>query len=135
MPPYYLNKGESLTFKIKIKDNGNYTPNDIIDINNIKDWFDPFYEVYIAKNGHQYNAFYFDVNSGGNINDILNIIINRNSSSGQSEDGRVQLILKFRQDVIINGKGDGIDFWTGLSEPVKRIRKDIFVINLTVMPL
>jgi len=131
MPPYYLDKGESLIFDLKITDKGNNAPNEIIDKNNIKDWFDPYSKIFIKKDGHQYNAFFFDVNIDGDIEDILHIVVSRNYANGKSEDGMVQLVLKFRKNVIINGKGDGINFWDGFNNPVNE-KKDIFVINFTV---
>jgi len=132
MPEYYLKQGESLTFNLRITDFSSFTSgNDIININN-KQWFAPFNGIFIGENGHQYNAFYFNVDTVGNINDLLQIVVSRNNKNGISEDGAVQLVLNFNPNVIINGKGDGIYYWTGLEEPVKSVRENVFVINLTI---
>jgi len=58
-------------------------------------------------------------------------VVRRKIEEGYNIDGKVQLVIKFSLNVIINDKGNGIDFWSDLNEPVKG-RKDIFVLNFTV---
>jgi hypothetical protein len=139
MPPYLLKynsvkeEGESLSFILKITDKGEYTAKDIIDIDKLINWFDPDIQKYISKDYN--NAEYFDLNKDDNIANALldgfHIVISKNNITGYNRNGRVQLVLKFRKDIIINDNSDGIDFWDDFNNPVKE-KKDIFVINLTV---
>jgi len=131
---YYIkNIGESLTFDLKLTyyDYGQYKSSDeIIDMKNLICWFDPEEKKYGEKDTN--NAKFFNIDTVGDINNTLHITVTRNSRPGYIDEGRVQLVLKFRVPVIFNGRDNGIDFWSDQNEPVKNCI-NIFVINLTVL--
>jgi hypothetical protein len=52
--------------------------------------------------------------------------------TGGSSDGRVQYIIRFGQDVVINGSDAGIMFQEFADEGAASIKKNIFVINFNV---
>ena len=132
-PPNYLKQGESLTFSIKITDlPSGIKREDLIDEENIIFAFDPYYKKYINYKGTspEPNARYFDVSTAGSItNNNLQITIAKNNRNGYDEDGEVQFIICFRQNVIFNNV-KGVYFQES-PEAERKSWENIFILNFT----
>jgi hypothetical protein len=135
MPPYYLQQGESKTFELRF-------PN-IADSSEVLDAatdplkaFDPtsLQEIpYIVGNIPMYgNSAYFDHEWTIDGNAIC-LTITRRIRDGSDQDGRVQFILPFRKNVIINNLSAGVSFKESPTA-AERTRKDLFIFNFTVLP-
>jgi hypothetical protein len=125
-PPYYLQQGESKTFEFGFV-NITHSSEVLSDALKI---FDPTYlqeSPVIAG-----NAAFFD--HGWRVNgSAIRLTITRNTRNGFMNDGRVQFILPFRKDVIINNSSAGVSFKESPAA-AERTRKDLFIFNFTVLP-
>ncbi|MDR2965800.1 MAG: hypothetical protein LBU88_08500 [Treponema sp.] len=133
IPSFYLECGESITFNISVTDFGEPVQRveDIIDINR----FIIPYSSHLGKEigFDAYNAAHFTVDKF-EINK-MEITLNREEDASGTgiHDGKVQYVLKFKKDVIINGISTGISFKLE-PDTSEKIRKDIYVLNFTVRP-
>ena len=139
MPPYYLGKGESLTFEVKAV----YLPTgvkakDLIDeskLSTIIYVFDPENEEYIEINhgvtseGALTDALFYNVSTTGSINDVLQITVTRKEIGHVDYDGRIHFIIVFRRVVTLNDDKSGVYFWN--SEGAVTLQKNIFILNFT----
>jgi len=72
------------------------------------------------------NARYFDITSESNDTDSITLTVQKNSRTGSDENGNVQFVIQFKQNVIINNNSKGIDF---MGQP----RGNMFILNFTVL--
>ncbi|MCL2411707.1 MAG: hypothetical protein FWC97_08700 [Treponema sp.] len=133
---HYIDRGESLTFNISIIDRGEFEYEQIIDIDNLFLAFCPRLNQYIVNSFP--NASFFDFNIEGDIHDVVQFTITRNALPGYMGDGRVQYVIWFRQNVIINDVSTGIYFipiipYERPAPPPPQWLRHIFVLNFTVI--
>lgn len=126
LPPYYLaNVGDSVTFELQVFS---------VDSSNTYslEQFDPEELQYLVASNVGNAFFYKWEEPAYNADRTLAFLTVKRIRAGYALTGKIQFILKFTRDSVMNGSFAGVDFREP-EESASRNRKDIFIFNFNTL--